>query len=238
MRVLLVEDNKQTAKCIEVMLRAENFAVDATERGEDAIEIAKLYDHDLIVLDLDLPDIGGDEVLRRLRSANVATPVLILSNTSDLDHKVKSLGYGADDFLAKPFERRELVARIQAIVRRAKGHAQPVIRAGKLVIDLNARTAAVDGTQLRLTGKEYEVLELLCLRKGNTVAKETFMDNLYGGDNEPVAKIIDIYICRLRKKLMAATGGEDYIETSYGLGYALKPPAPRETAAGPELARA
>jgi two-component system cell cycle response regulator CtrA len=233
MRILLVEDNKETAKCIEVMLRAENFVVDATDRGEDAIEIGKLYDHDLIVLDLNLPDIGGDEVLRRLRSANVVTPVLILSSSGDLDHKVKSLGFGADDFLSKPFERRELVARIHAIVRRAKGHAQPTIRIGKLVVDLGARTAAVDGTQLRLTGKEYEVLELLSLRKGNTVAKETFMDNLYGGDNEPVPKIIDIYICRLRKKLMAATGGEDYIETSYGQGYALRPPV-LHPAAAPE----
>ena len=231
MRVLLVEDDSATAASIEMMLRAENFIVDTTDLGEDGLEIGKLYDYDIIILDLMLPDIDGYEVLRRLRAARVRTPILILSGLSELDHKIKGLGFGADDFVAKPFDRRELIARIQAIVRRSKGHSDSVIKTGKLSVNLDSRTVEVDGQPLRLTGKEYGILELLSLRKGTTLTKEMFLNHLYGGMDEPELKIIDVFVCKLRKKLSQATGGENYIETVWGRGYVLRDPAPADAAA-------
>ncbi|HLJ19949.1 MAG TPA: response regulator transcription factor [Stellaceae bacterium] len=237
MRVLLVEDDSATAASIEMMLRAENFIIDTTDLGEDGLEIGKLYDYDIIILDLMLPDIDGYEVLRRLRAARVRTPILILSGLSELDHKIKGLGFGADDFLTKPFDRRELIARIQAIVRRAKGHSESVIRTGKLLVNLDSRTVEVDGAPLRLTGKEYGILELLSLRKGTTLTKEMFLNHLYGGMDEPELKIIDVFVCKLRKKLSTATGGDNYIETVWGRGYVLRDPAPGDVAAERKLAK-
>ena len=234
MRVLLVEDDSATAASIEMMLRAENFIVDTTDLGEDGLEIGKLYDYDIIILDLMLPDIDGYEVLRRLRAARVRTPILILSGLGELDHKIKGLGFGADDFLTKPFDRRELIARIQAIVRRSKGHSESTIRTGKLVVNLDNHVVSVDDHPLHLTAKEYGIIELLSLRKGTTLTKEMFLNHLYGGMDEPELKIIDVFVCKLRKKLSTATGGEHYIETVWGRGYVLRDPV--ETA--PQLQRA
>ena len=181
MRVLLVEDDAATAASIKMMLGKENFICDTTDLGEDGLEIGKLYDYDIILLDLMLPDIDGYEVLRRLRAARVRTPILILSGLAELDHKIKGLGFGADDFLTKPFDRRELVARIQAIVRRSKGHSESMIRTGKLIVNLDTRIVSVDDQPVHLTGKEYGILELLSLRKGTTLTKEMFLNHLYGG---------------------------------------------------------
>ena len=224
MRVLLVEDDPTTAKSIEMMLNSAGMVVDSTDLGEDGLEIGILYDYDIIVLDLMLPDIDGMEVLRRLRDARVQTPVLILSGLSESEQKVKGLGTGADDYLTKPFNKEELLARIQAIVRRSKGHAQSVIDTGRLTINLDSRAVEVDGQSIHLTGKEYGILELLSLRKGTTLTKEMFLNHLYGGMDEPELKIIDVFICKLRKKLGAATGGENYIETVWGRGYVLRDP--------------
>jgi two-component system cell cycle response regulator CtrA len=238
MRVLLVEDDSNTAQSIELMLKSENFIVDSTDLGEDGLEIGKLYDYDIILLDLMLPDIDGYEVLRRLRSARVNTPILILSGLSELDNKIKGLGFGADDYLTKPFDKRELIARIQAIVRRSKGHSDSVIKTGKLSVNLDTRVVEVDGQPLHLTGKEYGILELLSLRKGTTLTKEMFLNHLYGGMDEPELKIIDVFVCKLRHKLKAATGGDSYIETVWGRGYVLRDPAeegavaPKEAAVG------
>jgi two-component system cell cycle response regulator CtrA len=231
MRVLLVEDEAVEAAYIEKFLKNENFVCDATDLGEDGLEIAKLYDYDIIVLDLGLPDIDGYEVLRRLRAARVHTPILILSGQGELDHKIKGLGFGADDFLTKPFDKRELIARIHAIVRRAKGHADSTIHTGKLLVNLDARVVEVDNRPLHLTGKEYGILELLSLRKGTTLNKEMFLNHLYGGIDEPELKIIDVFICKLRKKLAQATGGEHYIETVWGRGYVLRDPVEAPAAA-------
>ncbi len=225
MRVLLVEDDSSTAKSIELMLHSEGFIVDTTDLGEDGLEIGKLYDYDIILLDLMLPDIDGYEVLRRLRAARVNTPILILSGLSELDHKIKGLGFGADDYLTKPFDKRELIARIQAIVRRSKGHSDSVIKTGRLTVNLDTRTVMVDEKPLHLTGKEYGILELLSLRKGTTLTKEMFLNHLYGGMDEPELKIIDVFVCKLRKKLANATDGSNYIETVWGRGYVLRDPA-------------
>ncbi len=224
MRVLLVEDDSSIQKSIELMLQTEGYIVDSTDLGEDGLEIGKLYDYDIIILDLMLPDIEGFEVLRRLRAARVTTPILILSGLSELDHKIKGLGFGADDYLTKPFDKRELIARIQAIVRRSKGHSDSVIRTGRLTVNLDTRTVEVDNQPLHLTGKEYGILELLSLRKGTTLTKEMFLNHLYGGMDEPELKIIDVFVCKLRKKLAAATSGDNYIETVWGRGYVLRDP--------------
>ncbi len=225
MRVLLVEDDSTTAQSIEMMLKSEGMVVDTTDLGEDGLEIGKLYDYDIIILDLMLPDMDGMEVLRRLRHSRITTPVLILSGLSQSENKVKGLGNGADDYLTKPFDRSELVARVHAIIRRSKGHSQSVIRTGRLAVNLAARTVDVDGRPLHLTGKEYGILELLSLRKGTTLTKEMFLNHLYGGIDEPELKIVDVFICKLRKKLAAATRGESYIETVWGRGYVLREPA-------------
>ena len=228
MRVLLVEDDPTTSKSIELMLQNANLNVYATDLGEEGIDLAKLYDYDLILLDLNLPDMNGHEVLRQLRIAKVETPILILSGQDDTENKLKGFGFGADDYMTKPFHRQELVARIHAIVRRSKGHAQSMIATGKFTVNLDAKTVEVDGKPVHLTGKEYQMLELLSLRKGTTLTKEMFLNHLYGGMDEPELKIIDVFICKLRKKLSEATGGENYIETVWGRGYVLRDPASSE----------
>ena len=152
------------------------------------------------------------------------TPVLILSGINEMDSKVRSFGFGADDYVTKPFHREELTARIHAVVRRSKGHSQSVIRTGKLAVNLDAKTVEVDGARVHLTGKEYAMLELLSLRKGTTLTKEMFLNHLYGGMDEPELKIIDVFICKLRKKLSMACEGENYIETVWGRGYVLREP--------------
>ena len=223
MRVLLVEDDPTTAKMTEAALRAEGMVCEVTDLGEDAIELAKLYDFDIVVLDLILPDLDGHEVVRAMRDAKVATPVLILSSLGEIDQKVRGLTAGADDYLTKPFDRAELLARIHAIVRRSKGHADSVIQTGELAVNLDQRTVEISGQPVHLTAKEYGILELLALRKGSTLSKEAFLNHLYGGMDEPELKIIDVFVCKLRKKLTAISGNQ-YIQTVWGRGYMLKDP--------------
>src|SRR3990167_10344894 len=226
MRILLVEDDPTTSRSIELMLTHANLNVFCTDMGEDGIDLAKLYDYDLILLDLNLPDMSGHEVLRQLRLARIETPILILSGADDTESKIKGFGFGADDYLTKPFHREELVARIHAIIRRSKGHSQSMIRTGQVNVNLDAKTVEVAGKTVHLTGKEYQMLELLSLRKGTTLTKEMFLNHLYGGMDEPELKIIDVFICKLRKKLQQATGGQHYIETVWGRGYVLRDPRP------------
>ena len=224
MRILLVEDDPTTSKSIEMMLTHANLNVYATDLGEEGIELGKLYDYDLILLDLHLPDMSGHEVLRQLRMARVETPILILTGESGTESKLRGFGFGADDYMTKPFHRDELVARIHAIIRRSKGHSQSIINTGRISVNLDAKTVDVGGMPVHLTGKEYQMLELLSLRKGTTLTKEMFLNHLYGGMDEPELKIIDVFICKLRKKLSEATGGENHIETVWGRGYVLRDP--------------
>ncbi len=224
MRVLLVEDDHAVSQSIEAMLKREGMVVYTTDLGEEGLDLGKVYDYDIIILDLMLPDMNGYEVLRSLRSAKVKTPVLILSGLSESDKKVKGLGFGADDYLTKPFDRAELLARIQAVVRRSKGHSNSTIETGEVVVNLDTQTVTVAGKPLHLTGKEYGIMELLSLRKGSTLNKDQFLNHLYGGMDEPELKIIDVFICKLRKKLEKASGGKNYIETVWGRGYVLRDP--------------
>jgi two-component system, cell cycle response regulator CtrA len=224
MRVLLIEDDSSIAQSIELMLKSESFNVYTTELGEEGVDLGRLYDYDIILLDLNLPDMSGFEVLRSLRVSKVRTPILILSGLASIEHKVKGLGFGADDYMTKPFHKTELIARVHAIVRRSQGHAQSVVQTGDLSVNVDAKTVHINQVGVNLTGKEYQMLELLSLRRGTTITKEMFLGQLYGGMDEPEIKIIDVFICKLRKKLAVASGGKDYIETVWGRGYLLREP--------------
>ena len=225
MRILLIEDDRTIAQSIELMLKSESFNVYTTDLGEEGVDLGKLYDYDIILLDLNLPDMSGYEVLRSLRVSKVKTPILILTGLGGIEDKVRGLGFGADDYMTKPFHKDELVARIHAIVRRSKGHAESIVITGDLCVNLDTKTVKVGSSHVHLTGKEYQMLELLSLRKGTTLTKEMFLNNLYGGMDEPEIKIIDVFICKLRKKLANASDGKDYIETVWGRGYVLREPS-------------
>lgn len=223
MRVLLVEDDMIAAKGISLMLKDGGAVVDHVETGDDAIETARHTTYDIIVLDLMLPDMEGFDVVRRLRAARLETPVLILSGMSRPEARVRGLGLGADDFLTKPFDRAELLARAQAVIRRSRGFSRPEIVIGELHINLSNQDVTVRGKRVDLTGKEFQVLKLLAMRRDTILSKEVFLDNLYGGMDEPDMKIIDVFICKLRKKLQAA-GAPALISTVWGSGYVLREP--------------
>lgn len=232
MRVLVIDGNAKDRSNTSLVLAGEKLEL--TDSGEEGVDLAKLYDFDLITLDLVLPDITGFEAIRRIRAANIKTPILILSGMSLVTDIVKALGLGADDYLTKPFHPEELIARLHALVRRSKGLAASVITTGNLSLDLTSKTATIDGNALHLTGKEYAMLELLALRKGTTLSKDTFLTHLYGGMDEPERKIVDVFICKLRKKLAAMNGHP--IETVWGRGYVLRDPDSKSASMAAEVA--
>jgi two-component system, cell cycle response regulator CtrA len=224
MRALLIEDDNATAQSVELMLNSESINVYRTDVGQEGVDLSKVYDYDIILLDLNLPDMSGFEVLRTLRVSKRHTPILILSGLAGIEDKCKGLGFGADDYITKPFHKDELVARIRAIVRRSKGHAQSVIQIGELALNLDSKTVEISGARVNFTGKEYKMLELLMLHKDRPVTKEMFLNHLYGGMEEPEIKIIDVFICKLRKKLTNASGGKVFIETIWGRGHVMREP--------------
>lgn len=229
MRVLLLEDDSATAQSIELLLNTEGFEVSTIELGREDVAVGKLCECDIILLDLNFPRVSAYEVLKTLRVAKRRTPILILSSLACINERVKELGIGADGYLAKPFHKDELVTRIHAIVGRSKGRSPSIIQTGHLKVNLDAKTVEVNGQRVHLTGKEYQILELLSLRKGTTLTKEMVLNHLYRGIDEPEHKIIDVFICKLRKKLSAVNGAQLYIETVWGRGYVLRDP---EGAAG------
>ncbi|MGH7175287.1 MAG: response regulator transcription factor [Minisyncoccia bacterium] len=222
MRVLHIDRDSDTVRAVKLILRAEKIHSYDTDFGEEGISLAKRYDYDAIILELILPDMTGFEVLRLLRLGKIKTPVLILTQESQAQSKVKALDMGADDYLVKPFHGDELVARIFALVRRSRGSAQRVITIGELALDLEMRQLTVEGVPVHLTEKEYLLVELLFLRSGRIISKSDFLDHLYGGAKEPEERIIDVFISRLRKKLGAH--GE-CIQTRWGAGHVLQDPA-------------
>src|SRR6516164_1401229 len=179
----------------------------------------KRADMRVLLIEDDSATAQSIELMLKSESFNVYTTDL---GEAGIEDKIKGLGFGADDYMTKPFHKDELVARIHAIVRRSKGHAQSVVSTDGLCVNLDSKTVEIDGARVHLTGKEYQMLELLALRKGTTLTKEMFLSNLYGGMDEPEMKIIDVFICKLRKKLASASGGKDYIETVWGRGYAMR----------------
>jgi two-component system cell cycle response regulator CtrA len=224
MHALVVEDDSATARNIEAMLKKDGFAVAVCGLGEEGIGLGKSNDYDVILLDLQLPDMTGFEVLKVLRDARINTPVLVLSGYADVEMRVKALRLGADDYVTKPFHQNELVARLHTVVRRSTAHTQSLITTGKLVVNLDTKTAEVSGARVHLTTKEYCMLEALSLRKGTALTKNVLLNQLYGGMDEPAPKIIDVFMCKLRKKLSEAMDGENYIKTVWGIGYELQDP--------------
>ncbi len=221
MRILLAEDDRTIARGISFVLQQARMVVDTAETGAEAIDLAKLYDYDAIIMDVMLPDGEGFDVVRRIRAMKNAAPILMLSAQALAEAKIKGLQAGADDYLAKPFDQQELVARLQAIIRRSKGFSHSRLEVGGIIMDLSAREVSVDGLPVALTSKEYAILELLVLRRGAVLSKENFLDHLYGGIDEPDAKIIDVFICKLRKKL-ASAGADNLIGTVWGRGYIVR----------------
>lgn len=227
MHILIVEDNPAAARALELALLAVGHKATHTTSGEAAVELAELYDYDAILMDLGLDDISGQDALRRLRLRKVTTPVVMVSASADLDSKVVCLAAGADDYVTKPFHKAELIARLTAVVRRARGQADSIIRTGAIALNLNTRSAEVAGAPIHLTPSEYRVLELLSLRKNAVLTKEACLNHLYNGVSEPEIKIIDVFVCKLRKKIAAVNGGDSQIETVWGGGYMLRDSAGR-----------
>ena len=221
MRILIVDDESLSNRALANLLRSNGVIVDQIDRGEDAIELARHYDYDVILADFGLPDMDGYDLVRRMRAARIDTPVIIQSDQVRPQARVKAFGIGADDFITKPCDHAELFARMQAIVRRSKGYSQPSLRCGVLQLNLDSREVLVSGQNVHLTGKEYAILELLVLRKGMVLTKEVFLNHLYGGMDEPEMKIIDVFICKLRKKL-ADAGAPNVIGTVWGRGYMVR----------------
>ncbi len=224
-RLLVVEDDRLLAEALSRMLEEAGYTVYVTGFGEDALELARAYRFDVVLLDLSLPDMPGQAVLKRLRSAQAVgqghVPIVILSGESSLSTKLEGFEEGADDYVTKPFHRDELLARVNAVVRRARAAAPSELVLGPVVLDLQARRAMIDGRAVPLTGKEYSCLEFLASRRGMTVTKEMFLSHLYGGRDEPEIKIIDVFICKLRRKL-AEAGAPPLIETVWGRGYTIR----------------
>ena len=224
MRIMLVEDDMLLAQSLTDRLEDQGFHVDEADRGEDALELTDIYEYQVMILDLGLPDMSGDEVLDNLRAKNEHLPVLILSGEADVEARLSCLRAGADDYLTEPNNMDELVGRLHALVRRANGHANNRLQFGDITLDLTARDVRVGNTRVELTSKEYQMLELLCLRKGSVVSKESFLDHLYGGMDEPEMEIIEVFICKLRKKIENAGAPHPFIETVWGRGYRVDIP--------------
>ena len=222
MHILLVEDNEAAARSVQLILTNAGHNVTHTTSGEESVELVEIYDYDAVLMDIDLEDISGIEALRELRMKKNATPVIILSGTTDVDTKVSALAAGADDYMTKPFHKSELDARLTAVVRRSRGHTESIIRTGPIALNLNTRQAEVAGIAIHLTPSEYKMLELLSLRKNTVLTKEACLNHLYNGLSEPEPKIIDVFICKLRKKIAEAAGGDSQIETVWGGGYMLR----------------
>ena len=223
MRALLIVDATAEGGPTGLVLRAEGHVIDVAETAEYGAELALAYDYDVILIDGSPADMGPVETLRHLRVSGVAAPAIAIAGTG-VAERVALLSAGADDCLASPCHRDELLARLTAVVRRSHGHAQSVVTVGDLSVYLDRRSAEVNGVRVALTGMEYRMLELLALRKGTTLTKEMFLNHLYDGMDEPDLKIVDVFVCKLRKKLAAAGGGGNYVETVWGRGYLLREP--------------
>lgn len=226
MRILLIDDDVTLCNGIKRKLEAEGMCCDVENSGLKGLDQAKSGTYDLIILDLSLPDAEGLEILQRCRMNHLETPVIILTSQNEMKHKIHGFEKGADDYLPKPFNVQELLARIQAIVRRSKGYATSIIKAGLLELDLKEKTLCAAGKKIDLTNTEYKILELLMLHKGSTLHKDIFFEYIYSGSIEvPEAKIIDVFVCKIRKKLIDACGFDlNYIQTVWGRGYVLEVP--------------
>lgn len=219
MKILLVEDNLELAQSLAELLRQHAFVVDHVDRGDAADQLLSQSHYDLLLLDLNLPQLSGKALLRRLRERGDSLPVIVLTASDSLDQKVLCLEIGADDYLVKPVEVRELLARMQAIARRQMPGRDNHVRCGNLQLDLRTRLFSVAGEELALPPRERSMLEALMLKNGSALSKQRLMDVIYGMDEEASADAVDLYVHRLRKKLQAS---DTTIMTLRGVGYLLK----------------
>lgn len=221
MRVLVVEDEDRLAQNVAGILREHALcAVDIASDGEEGLFQACSAPYDLLVLDLMLPKLTGLQLLKQFRSEGRKSPVLILTARDEKEIVVKLLNAGADDYLTKPFDLGEFVARCKALLRRGKGEHSPVIQTGPLEVDIVTRVASVNGQRISLTAMEYRVLEYLALRQGALVSKEELLEHLYDFNWERFGNVIEVYVSGLRRKL-EGSAGERLIQTVRGLGYSL-----------------
>ncbi|MGF6260381.1 two-component system response regulator TctD [Paraburkholderia youngii] len=226
MKLLLVEDDADLARWVMNLMQVEQFAIDWAQNGECAETLLGLQCYDAVLLDLRLPGISGKEVLARLRRKRDNVPVLMLTANGSTDDKVACFSAGADDYVVKPFDARELVARIKALIRRqAAGDRGQSTECGNLRYLFDSREFVLRDQRLSLRRREHAILEALILKQGKTVSKATLMDKIFTLDEEPSADAIDIYIHRLRKHLAASTAK---IMTLRGLGYILREEEPHE----------
>lgn len=215
-RILVVEDEPRIAADIQGALERANYAVDLSRDGDDAWFKGETEDFDAIILDLGLPRLDGLSVLKRLRTAGIVTPVLILTARDGWREKVEGIDAGADDYLTKPFQMEELLARIRAITRRAAGQASALIKAGPLELDTRARTATVDGRPLNLSVLEYRLLSYLLMHRGRTMSQGELLDHIHSGDSDREINAVEALVARVRRKL-----GFPLIETYRGHGYCI-----------------
>jgi two-component system OmpR family response regulator len=214
-RLLVVEDERDLLRALEKALQEEGYAVDTAPDGEDGLLKASSWDYDAIVLDLMLPKLDGWELLKRLRRIKT-TPVLVLTARDALPDRVKGLDTGADDYLVKPFERLELLARIRALVRRSAGQAVSVLEIGDVRIDTASRTVTRQGKSVNLTPREYALVEFLALHRGKIVTRTMLYDHLFDENEDSLSNLLDVHVSNLRKKL-----GAEFVVTRRGQGYLI-----------------
>ncbi|MBA3483552.1 MAG: response regulator transcription factor [Pirellulales bacterium] len=216
MRVLIVEDEPDLTRVLRQALTESGFSVDTAADGEEGLWKAKQTDYDAVILDLMLPRMQGGEVLRELRESKI-TPVLVLTARDAPTDKITNLNLGADDYLTKPFDLDELIARVRALIRRSTNHPSPVLRAGEVELDTSARVVRRQGQHVELAVKEYAILELLMMHQDKLVTRTMIYEHVYGEDDGTLSNVVDVYICNLRKKL-----GGDLINTRRGEGYIIR----------------
>lgn len=221
MKILIIEDEKRLAGIIKQGLEENAFAVDLSHDGEEGLHMAESYPYDAVLLDLSLPVKDGLTVLGELRAKNIDVPVLIITARGELGDRISGLNKGADDYIAKPFDFSELLARLKSVIRRAKGRPSPLIEIGDMTIDTNARTVRRAGREIRLSATEYGLLEYLALNSNRVISRTELVEHVYDRDSDRDSNVIDVYISYLRKKLDSGYGRQ-LIQTMRGAGYVLK----------------
>ncbi|MEW6054393.1 MAG: response regulator transcription factor [Nitrospirota bacterium] len=224
MKILIVEDEKNLVKILKKGLEEHSFIIDCSFDGEEGLYMAETFTYDAIILDIMLPKVDGLTVLDNLRKSKVDVPVLLLTARGSVEDRVRGLNIGADDYIVKPFDFSELLARLKAIIRRTKGKASPLIIIDDLTIDTNARTVRRTDEEIKLSAKEYSILEYLAINKGRIISRTELIEHVYAEDFDLDSNVIDVYINFLRNKI-DRNYSKKLIHTVRGAGYILKGPA-------------